>query len=190
MRESVLLGGGSFWGLDAALSALAGVLEVCPGYAGGSVSNPTKQLVDSGVSGHVEVVRVVYNPDVICFRLLLKAFFVLHDPTIANSGELGLPGLQHASVIFCYTTQQREMALEKIDQISKQYKSKGAVQTQVRPAPKFWDAEPENTGYYLFNADRDPYCSTVLRPILRKFARQFWPHLCLPESIRDRNPFE
>src|SRR5690625_4289194 len=107
MRESVLLGGGSFWGLDAALSALAGVLEVCPGYAGGSVSNPTKQLVDSGVSGHVEVVRVVYNPDVICFRLLLKAFFVLHDITHANTGDLSMPGHHTAVVSFCFDSLPR-----------------------------------------------------------------------------------
>lgn len=190
MHKEVLFGGGCFWGLEVALSALYGVDEVWPGYAGGDMQYPTRRLVDSGITGHAEVVQVIYNPTIISFQKLLKAFFAAHDPSLENSGYRGLPGHQHASVIFCSTEDQKRIARAKIAKLreSKAF-SKVPIRTEVYPMTEFWIAEPEDIAYYYFNGYRDKYCEKEIRPILRRFAREFWQDLNIPDEARNNSPF-
>ena len=79
--EEIVLGGGCFWCIEGGLADLSGTIEVTPGYSGGHVANPTYQQVCGKKTGHAEVVKVKYNPDVISLDSLLEVFFTLHDPT-------------------------------------------------------------------------------------------------------------
>src|SRR5699024_10797862 len=91
-----------------AFLALAGVEEAWTGYAGGHMEYPTRQQVATGITGHVEVVRVIYDPEIIDFATLLRAFLAGHDPRIENSGLHQKPGpRQYASLIF-YSTERSE----------------------------------------------------------------------------------
>ncbi|MGH7464854.1 MAG: peptide-methionine (S)-S-oxide reductase MsrA, partial [Longimicrobiales bacterium] len=83
-QESAILGGGCFWCLEAVFAELRGVRHVESGYAGGQVDHPSYQQVCAGSTGHAEVVRVDFDPDVITFRDLLDVFFTIHDPTTPN----------------------------------------------------------------------------------------------------------
>ncbi|HLR82087.1 MAG TPA: peptide-methionine (S)-S-oxide reductase [Paenalcaligenes sp.] len=190
MLEEVLLGGGSFWGLEAALSALNGVEEVWPGYAGGHMDYPNRELVATGITGHVEVVQVTYDPEVINFNMLLRAFFAAHDSSIENSGLHRTPGpRQYASVIFYSTKEQKVIARQKIAQRNEDEEIKLPTRTKLHPMASFWVAEARDIGYYFFNHHRDEYCKEVIKPRLNRFARDFWQYLKLPERALRNNPY-
>src|SRR5690625_6745168 len=131
MLEEVLLGGGSFWALEPALAALGGVEEVWPGYAGGKIPYPSRQIVESGIIGHVEVVHVLYDPAVIDFQVLLQAFFAVHDPSLENSGQLQVPGRQYASVIYYSTREQERIAQQVIGRLKRDKTIKTSIRTEV-----------------------------------------------------------
>ncbi|HKZ35354.1 MAG TPA: peptide-methionine (S)-S-oxide reductase MsrA, partial [Patescibacteria group bacterium] len=82
--ETIVFGGGCFWCTEAAFQRLKGVVKVTPGYAGGTVKNPTYLAVCDGNTGHAEVVKVEYDPAVISFADLLDVFKLVHDPTSLN----------------------------------------------------------------------------------------------------------
>lgn len=187
MQEVVLFGGGSFWCLEPAFSALRGVIEVWPGYAGGTMQYPTRRLVDSGITGHVEVVQVIYSPNEISFEVLIDAFFTAHNFSLENGAHRKLPGLQHASVIFYSTSEQEKIARHAIAHRKK--KSKKPVRTELHQMTEFWAADTQDISYYFFNGFRDSYCEKEIRPILRRFAREYWHQLKLPERVRHNNPF-
>ena len=188
MLEEVLLGGGSFWALEPALAALDGVDEVWPGYAGGKIPYPSRQIVESGITGHVEVVHVLYDPAVIDFQVLLQAFFAVHDPSLENSGQLQVPGRQYASVIYYSTREQERIAQQVIGRLKRDKTIKTSIRTEVYPMTQYRIAEPKEIGYFFFNCYRDAYCNMHVRPILRRFVRDFWPHLKIPEELRGDNP--
>lgn len=188
MYETVLFGAGSFWCLEPAFAALDGVIEANPGYTGGKPPFPSKNMVRTGLTGHIEVVQVIYDPAVIRFELLLDAFYSLHDPTAALV-ELVWPSWQQVSVIYYHTDKQKELAHRKIKQLTRERRYKYEVQTQVRPAERFWMSDPVDMNYFFLYGDKDRYCQQVIRPVLRKFARTYWEHLKLPEDKRQENPF-
>lgn len=188
MKSEILIGGGCFWCMEPAFSALNGVELVFPGYAGGTVPYPTKQVVETGATGHIEVVRVVYQPEKISFDLLLNAFFSIHDPTLANE-HLGQPGWQHGSALFCSTNEQKEKARNKIKKLERRKSYPRPIETQVRAMTSFWEAEPMDIGYYLTHGHTDQYCVRILRPILRQFAKDYWAYLRIPRYRREDNPF-
>src|SRR5699024_7284698 len=190
MLEKVLLGGGSFWCLEPAFLALDGVEEAWPGYAGGHMEYPTRQLVATGITGHVEAVRVTYDPEIIDFATLLRAFFAVHDPSIENSGLHQKPGpRQYASLIFYSTEEQKVMAKRKIARRNKDKRIKKPTRTELYPAGRFWTAQAKDISYYFFNHYRDEYCKNVVQPILNRFAREFWEYLKLPEEVRQNSPY-
>ncbi|HEY6972034.1 MAG TPA: peptide-methionine (S)-S-oxide reductase MsrA, partial [Candidatus Angelobacter sp.] len=83
-EETAVLGGGCFWCLEAVFDRLAGVKSVESGYMGGTIDNPTYRQVCSGNTGHVEVVRVTFDPKELSYHDLLEVFFTIHDPTTLN----------------------------------------------------------------------------------------------------------
>src|SRR5688572_13039699 len=99
MSEITTLGGGCFWCLEAVFDQMKGVLSVESGYMGGRRPNPTYEQVCTGVSGHIEVVQVTFDPAVISFRDLLGVFFAIHDPTSMDR-QGNDAGEQYRSVIF------------------------------------------------------------------------------------------
>ncbi len=107
--ETATLGGGCFWCLEAVYQQVDGVVAVESGYTGGHVDHPTYQQVCEGDTGHVEVVRVTFNPSVINFRQILEIFFAIHDPTTPDR-QGNDAGPQYRSAIFTHSEAQRATA--------------------------------------------------------------------------------
>jgi peptide methionine sulfoxide reductase msrA/msrB len=145
--------GGCFWGVEYHLEKLLGVKEVRSGYMGGNIKSPTYHQVSRGDTGHLESVEVTYDPSLINYETLTKAFFEIHDPT-QHDGQGPDIGEQYLSAIFVRDESQRRIALSLI----KQLRSYGYdVATKVLPAATFYPAETYHQDYYVKNK-KAPYC--------------------------------
>src|SRR3546814_16323446 len=109
MSETAILGGGCFWCVEPVFQSLRGVISVEPGYSGGHVQNPSYEQVCTKTTGHIEVVRVQFDPAAIDFETILQVFFATHDPTTLDRQGADV-GPQYASAIFCHTEPQKEIA--------------------------------------------------------------------------------
>lgn len=167
--ESVVLGGGCFWCLEAAYAQLKGVTEVLPGYAGGSVPNPTYEQVCMGTTGHVEVVKVTFDLDVISLKEIMAVFWTIHDPTSLNR-QGGDVGTQYASVAF-YEDEEQEQALRESQAEAQRYLDTPIV-TRIEPLDEFYEAEPEHHNYYETHPEA-AYCQAVIEPKLSKLRGHF-----------------
>ena len=151
--EEAILAAGCFWGVEYYMQKLPGVLKTEVGYSGGHTLNPTYKEVCTKTSGHLEVIRVVFDPQVISYTQVLQYFFEIHDPTQTNGQGPDL-GQQYLSGIFYYTDKQQLIAQSVIDLLEKKgYK----VATTVQPIAVFWPAEGYHQDYYSVN-EKMPYC--------------------------------
>jgi peptide-methionine (S)-S-oxide reductase len=164
MSDSIVLGGGCFWCLEALFKRLDGVEEVMPGYAGGHTEDPTYEDVCRGDTGHAEVVKVVFDPAILPLGRLMDAFFNMHDPT-QSDGQGHDIGTQYRSVIL-YTDEKQKLAAEKV-MARAQGSSKRPIVTQILPLTKFYPAEEYHYDYYDRNPDQ-PYCRAVIAPKVAK----------------------
>jgi peptide-methionine (S)-S-oxide reductase len=169
--DMATLGGGCFWCLEGALIQLRGVQEVISGYCGGQVEQPGYRQVCAGDTGHAEVVRVTYDPAIIDYRTLLLAFFAIHDPTTLNRQGHDV-GSQYRSVIFTHSPEQRGIALELIETLTREQTWPDPVVTQVLPAEHFWPAEDYHQ-HYLASNPHQPYCMAVVAPKAAKLREIF-----------------
>lgn len=164
--DTATLGGGCFWCLEAAYAGLAGVEDVVSGYSGGRRPNPTYEQVCSGATGHAEVIRVTYDPEVVSYQELLDVFFTIHDPTTLNR-QGGDVGTQYRSVIFTHDDEQRRVAEEAIREMAEAGVWPDPIVTEVTAAPEFYPAEEYHRRYF----ERNPwqsYCQVVIAPKLAK----------------------
>jgi peptide-methionine (S)-S-oxide reductase len=173
--ELATLGGGCFWCLEAAFQALQGVVQVLPGYAGGSLPQPTYEQVCGGGTGHAEVVQVAFDPAVISYRDLLDVFFTIHDPTTLNRQGADV-GTQYRSVVFYHSTAQKETAEEVIAELEEAGTWKAPIVTELVPFDVFYPAEDYHRDYYRQHSDQ-PYCRVVIEPKLRKLEKKHSPIL-------------
>lgn len=170
-RESIVLGGGCFWCVEAVYEELRGVDSAVSGYAGGSGANPSYREVSGGRSGHAEVVEIVYDPAVVKLDTILDVFFTIHDPTTLNR-QGNDHGPQYRSVAF-YSSEAQKLAIEAAiarSTASKEWKD--PIVTQVQPLPAFYPAENYHQQYYELNGEQ-PYCSLVIAPKIAKFHKRF-----------------
>lgn len=167
--ESVVLGGGCFWCLEAAYAQLKGVTRVVPGYAGGSVPNPSYEQVCMGTTGHVEVVKVTFDTAVISLRDIMAVFWTIHDPTSLNR-QGGDVGTQYASVAF-YENDAQERALRESQAEAQRYLETPIV-TRIESLDEFYEAEPEHHNYYETHPEA-AYCQAVIEPKLSKLRGHF-----------------
>lgn len=169
--ETIVFGGGCFWCTEAVFRMLKGVMSVEPGYAGGTVENPTYEQVCGGSTGHAESVRIIYDPTLVSYRSLLLVFFGSHDPTTRNRQGNDV-GTQYRSVIF-YTTQEQKTEAEKfIREINDSNKDGKPIVTEVEPLKKFYEAEDYHKDYFKQNPG-NPYCEIVINPKLEKVQKEF-----------------
>ena len=169
MTETAILGGGCFWCTESVFLSLKGVISVTPGYSGGHVENPSYEQVCGKGTGHIEVVRVVFDPDIINFETLLQVFFATHDPSTLDRQGADV-GPQYASAIFCQSEQQQATAQRVIEQV--QSETGVQVVTHVLPAHTFWPAEGYHHNYYAQNPGQG-YCQVVISPKLAKFRKRY-----------------
>ena len=172
--ETIIFGGGCFWCVEAVVERLKGVVSIKSGYAGGRTENPSYEEVSSGSTGHIEVVRVEFDPSVIRLDDLLSVFFSSHDPTTKDRQGNDV-GEQYRSVIF-YTSDEQKAAVEFfIRELEEDKVYSKPIVTEVKPAGKFYEAEGNHQNYYNGNRDK-PYCQLVIDPKISKL-RQKYLHL-------------
>lgn len=167
----VTLGGGCFWCTEAVFSQIRGIVKVEPGYSGGLVVNPTYEQVSTGTTGHVEVVQVTFNPDIISFRELLEIFFATHDPTTVNRQGPDV-GTQYRSVIFYHNEEQKILAEKLIEEFSRTEMFDAPIVTKVEPFKAFYQAEDYHRDYFKRHPEQ-PYCKAVISPKIAKLREKF-----------------
>jgi peptide-methionine (S)-S-oxide reductase len=176
--EVATLGGGCFWCTDAVFSMLEGVQQVEPGYAGGSVPNPTYEQVSTGTTGHAEVVQLTFNPDVISFRQILEVFFAVHDPTTLNRQGSDI-GTQYRSTILYHNDQQKAIAENLIGELEKEKAWNAPIVTEVQPFRAFYKAEEYHKNYFMKHPEQQ-YCQLVIAPKIEKLRKTFIQKLKVP----------
>ena len=162
--ETAIIGGGCFWCTEAVFEKVDGVKEAISGYAGGKIPNPTYKQICTGLTGHAEVIKIIYDPKIISFEKILNIFGDAHDPTTLNRQGADV-GTQYRSTIMYLNVSQKEIATKWKTSLSAKYVD--PVVTEIVPAPTFYKAEEYHQDYY----DRNPnqgYCNFVIRPKLKK----------------------
>jgi peptide-methionine (S)-S-oxide reductase len=169
--ETAVLGGGCFWCVEAALEQLEGVMKVESGYMGGHTDQPSYEHVCTGKTGHVEVVRVEFDPALISYGELLEVFFTAHDPTTLNQQGNDM-GTQYRSVIFYLNEAQRAEAKRVIARLTADKVFDAPIVTAVEPASIFWKAEGYHQNYFAKNSTR-PYCLFAVAPKVVKVRHKY-----------------
>lgn len=168
---SAVFGGGCFWCTEAVFKALKGVHAVQSGYCGGSVPHPTYEQVCSKQTGHIEVVKIDFDPSAISYKELLEVFFATHDPT--TPGRQGNDvGPQYQSAIFFLTDEQETIATQFVAELDSAHRYENPVCTEIRPSETFWPAEHYHADYFSLHPEQG-YCQMVIAPKVSKFKKQF-----------------
>lgn len=146
--EKVIVAGGCFWGVEAILQDVDGVIETTVGYTGGHTKNPTYKEVCHKQTGHAEAVEVVFDPAKISYEKLLDVFWRLHDPTTLNRQGPDV-GSQYRSAVF-YLNDEQKLAAEKVKQEAQKDWDKPIV-TEITKATIFYPAEDYHQNYFKKN---------------------------------------
>lgn len=170
-KEIVAFGGGCFWCTEAVFKMLKGVTSVLPGYAGGTVPNPTYEQVSTGLTGHAEVARLEYDPTLINLEDLLSVFFTAHDATILNRQGNDV-GTQYRSIIFYTNEEQKTKAEQYIREINESTSEGKPIVTEVKKLDTFYPAEDYHKNYFEHHKN-DMYCQLVINPKLKKVEEHF-----------------
>ena len=171
MIETATFGGGCFWCVEAAFKELDGVESVTSGYAGGHTDDPSYREVCTGNTGHAEVVRVEYDPEVIEYDELLEVFFIVHDPTQLNRQGPDV-GTQYRSIILYESDEQRELTEAYIEALDEEGGYDDEIVTEVEPLDEFWRAEEKHQDYFEKNPS-DAYCRMHAQPKVEKVREKF-----------------
>lgn len=138
--EKIILGAGCFWGVEALFRQTSGVVSTSVGYSGGFLANPTYENLCNGKTGHTEVVEIQYDSQ-ISFEQILILFWNNHNPTYKVKD-------QYKSVIFYFTSEQKNLAETSKEQLTKSQKYQREVRTDILPAQVFYKAEEYHQQYY------------------------------------------
>ncbi len=150
--EMAMFGLGCFWGAERKFWQLEGVYSTAVGYAGGFTPNPTYQELCTGMTGHTEVVLIVFDRKEISYESLLKTFWEVHNPTqgMQQGNDVGT---QYRSAIYTYDDHQTELAINSLKSYQQKLTaaSKGVITTEIKTAPEFYYAEPDHQQYLAKN---------------------------------------
>jgi peptide-methionine (S)-S-oxide reductase len=169
--ETITVGGGCYWCVEAVYENLNGVKSVVSGFSGGKVANPTYEEVCTGTTGHAEVVQITYDKNVTDINEIFQVFFTVHDPTTLNRQGADV-GTQYRSVIFYKNEEQKKAAQSIIAELNKAKVYDSPIVTKVEPFTKFYKAEDYHQNYYANNKSQ-PYCKMVIQPKIEKFEKIF-----------------
>lgn len=179
--QSLVLGGGCFWCIEALFEDLKGVLKVESGYAGGDRPGVTYEQVCSGKTGHAEVIQVTFDPKQISAADLLRLFFVAHDPTTLNRQGPDV-GIQYRSVIFYANESERRLAEEIKAEMEAQKVWPRPIVTTIEPLRNYTRAEEYHQDYFAKFEAAGPaqklgmnagYCMAIIEPKVREFRAKF-----------------
>lgn len=170
MGGVIVLGGGCFWCLDALYRRVKGVQTVTSGYAGGTTERPSYELVCTETTGHAEVVKLEFDPNVIELNTILDIFWAMHDPTTRNQQGSDV-GTQYRSAIYYTNDAQKQIIDDSIKKTAKKLWSK-PLTTEIKPLDIFWPAEDYHQDYFNKNPEQG-YCQIIINPKLAKFKKKF-----------------
>jgi peptide-methionine (S)-S-oxide reductase len=170
MNESIVLGGGCFWCLEAVFQRVKGVISVTNGYTGGDKPNPAYDEVCSGNTGHAEVVKIEFDPKIITLETLLQIFWIIHDPTTLNKQGADV-GTQYRSVIFYQNAEQKEVAEKSLNDDGQPLWPNKIV-TRISELDTFYPAEEYHQNYFN-NHPEAAYCQIVINPKVAKLKQKF-----------------
>jgi len=170
--DTLTIGGGCFWCVEAIYAMLDGVISAESGYSGGTVKNPSYKEVCNGTTGHAEVVQITFDNTKTSIEEILKVFFTVHDPTTLNRQGADV-GTQYRSAIFYRNAEQKKIAEDIIAALTHERVYDNAIVTQVVPFEKFYKAEDYHQDYYANNKNSNQYCSIVIKPKVEKFEKVF-----------------
>ena len=169
--KQAILGAGCFWCVEAVFQQIKGISNIESGYMGGKVKNPTYREVCSGLTGHAEVIRLDYDPNIISYDEVLEIFWKTHDPTTLNRQGADV-GTQYRSVIFYLDDEQKEIALKYKNKLTEENAFGNPVVTEISPASEFYVAENYHQNYFNDNGSQ-PYCAFVVKPKVDKVKKVF-----------------
>jgi len=169
--QTLTLGGGCFWCTEAVYVRVKGVVDVESGYSNGHTSSPTYEQVCSGNTGHAEVVKLVYDPQIISTRELLQIFFVIHDPTTLNAQGHD-HGTQYRSGIYFQNQEQQQVAQAMLAELTQSGVYTQPIVTEVLPQTNYWPAEDYHQDYFEQHPHQG-YCMAVAAPKVAKFRKTF-----------------
>jgi peptide methionine sulfoxide reductase msrA/msrB len=169
--ETIILGGGCYWCVEAVYDNLQGVEKVVSGFAGGKVENPSYEEVCTGRTGAAEVVQITYDKTKTDLDEIFKVFFTVHDPTTLNRQGADV-GTQYRSVIFYKNEEQKKAAESIIAELNNAKVYSDKIVTTLEPFTKFNKAEDYHQNYYQNNKNQ-PYCQMVIQPKIEKFEKIF-----------------
>jgi peptide-methionine (S)-S-oxide reductase len=169
--ETITLGGGCFWCLEAVYLLVDGVTAVESGYCNGHVVHPSYEQVCGGDTGHAEVVRITFDPARIGVRELLEIFFVVHDPTTLNRQGDDM-GTQYRSGIYWESPRHEALAREVLAELAASGVHRQRIVTELLPLANYSRAEDYHQRYFEKHPQQG-YCSFVVAPKVQKFRRTF-----------------
>ena len=172
-KETVYLGGGCFWCIEAIFNQIKGVDKVIPGYMGGKKEEANYKDVCRGNTKHAEVVKVVFDINIISFPKILEIFFHIHDPTSLNRQGNDI-GPQYRSVIFYSSKNQLKVLENFLIKINNKFKNN--IVTEINGLMEFFQAEDYHIDYYNLNKNQ-PYCNLVISPKVMSFQETFKSYL-------------
>ena len=179
--ETATLGAGCFWCVEAVFQDLKGVQRVVSGYTGGETPNPTYREICGGDTGHAEVIRITFDPQVISFEELLYVFWRTHDPTTLNRQGADT-GTQYRSAIFYHSDEQKEVAEKSKAEADAGNLYRNPIVTEITPASKFYEAETYHQNFYKQNPNQG-YCRVVIDPKVRKLRKEFGDKLKNAQTV-------
>jgi len=162
--QTVTLGGGCFWCVEAVYERLPGIVSVTSGYAGGQTDNPTYEQICTGRTGHAEVVQIEFEPEKISYEKIIDLFWQAHDPTTLNRQGADT-GTQYRSIILTTDDEQARLARQSMERAQPGFKS--PIVSEIVPLEKFYPAEDHHQNFYRENP-MHPYNQAVIRPKLQK----------------------
>ena len=169
--DTITLGAGCFWCVEAVFLEMKGVHSVTSGYMGGHVKNPSYREVCNGTTGHAEVARVVFDPKEVSVAEILEVFWQTHDPTTRDRQGADV-GTQYRSAVFYHNEDQRQQAEHYRTELDKSGAFRAPIVTEITAASVFYAAEDYHQNYYAQNGEQG-YCQMVIRPKLEKFRKVF-----------------
>jgi peptide-methionine (S)-S-oxide reductase len=169
--ETITLGAGCFWCVEAVFQSINGVTSAKSGYSGGAVKNPSYKEVCNGTTGHAEVVQVIFDPKKVSLSEILEVFFATHDPTTLNR-QGGDQGTQYRSAIFYHNEEQKVIGMKAIDAAKGSGEWPDPIVTELTSFDVFYPAEDYHQDYFNNNGSQ-PYCSRVISPKMDKFKKRF-----------------
>jgi peptide-methionine (S)-S-oxide reductase len=171
-KETAVVAGGCFWGIQAVFQHVKGVVSATSGYSGGTAKNPSYEDVSSGQTGHAESVQIVYDPSQVTYGELLRVFFsVALDPTEVNRQGPD-EGTQYRSVIFYSNDEQKHIADAYIAQLNQAKIFRKTIATQVVPLKDFYPAEGYHQNYATLHPD-NPYIVYNDAPKVSSLRKEF-----------------